>query len=111
MHEISRYPELLFHPEPCPGGYDIVHRWLFNILSSSPRIAEYVSGHEVMPMLAAAGYGIGVWLESQITLHRIPGVIARPVADDVPTTATFLLLPERPFSEELSHFVARVRRI
>jgi DNA-binding transcriptional LysR family regulator len=112
-HEISRCPVLLFHPEFCPGGYDLVHRWLFHIPSSSPRIAEYVSSHEAMLMLAAAGYRIGVGLESQITLYHTPGVIVRPVAD-VPATATFLLLPlfpERPLSETLSHFVAHVRQI
>jgi DNA-binding transcriptional LysR family regulator len=108
--EIVQCPVLLFHPESCPGGYDLVHRWLFKFPSSSPRIAEYVSGHEAMLMLAAAGFGIGVGLASQIALYRAPGVIVRPVAD-LPATATFLVTSERPRSEALRHFVARVRRI
>ena len=111
LHEISRYPVLLFHPESCPRRQDIVHRWLFHTASSSPRIAEYVSSHETMLMLTAAGYGVGVGLASQIALyHHYPGVIVRPVAD-APATATFIVTPNRPLSETLSHFVRRVRQI
>jgi DNA-binding transcriptional LysR family regulator len=110
LREITRYPLLLFHPESCPGGYDLLRRWLFST-APSPRIAEYVSGHDVMMMLAAAGYGIGVGLESQIALYRHPGVIVRPAAHDAPATATFLLTPDRPLSNELSRFVRRVRQI
>ena len=79
--EIVRCPILLFHPESCPGGYDVIHRWLFNTASSSPRIAEYVASHETMLMLTAAGFGVGIGLASQIALYRTPGVIVRPVAD------------------------------
>lgn len=109
--EIVQCSVLLFHPESCPGGYDLVHRWLFKLPSSSPRIAEYVSGHEAMLMLAAAGFGIGIGLASQIALYRTPGVIVRPVADDAATTTTFLVLPDRPPSEALHRFVAQVRQI
>jgi DNA-binding transcriptional LysR family regulator len=110
LREISRYPILLFHPESCPGGYELVHRWLFKLPSSSPKIAEYVSGHEAMLMLAAAGFGVGVGLASQIALYRAPGVSVRPVAD-LPATATFLVTSDRPHSDALNHFVARVRQI
>ena len=110
QREIVRCPVLLFHPESCPGGYDIIRRWLFHIPSSSPRIAEYVSGHEAMLMLAAAGYGVGVGLASQIALYHTPGVIVRPVAD-LPATAPFLVTSERPPSEALNHFLAHVRQI
>jgi DNA-binding transcriptional LysR family regulator len=106
---IVQCPVLLFHPESCPGGYDLIRRWLFPA-ASSPKIAEYVSGHEAMLMLAAAGYGVGVGLESQIALYRYPGVIVRPVAD-MPTTATFIVTSNRAPSEALSHFVHRVRQI
>ena len=109
--EIIRHPLLLFHPESCPSGHDIIHRWLLDTASYSPRIAEYVSGHETMLMLAAAGYGIGVGLESQLAFYRHSDVIVRPVAGDVPATATFLLTPDRPPSDELERFIRRVRQI
>jgi DNA-binding transcriptional LysR family regulator len=111
LREIARYPLLLFHPESCPGGYDIIHRRLFDSTLSSPMIGEYVSGHESMMMLAAAGYGIGVGLESQITLYSHPDVIVRPITDDAPTPATFMVIPDKPPSDELNHFITRVQKI
>ncbi|MDR0439993.1 MAG: LysR family transcriptional regulator [Candidatus Accumulibacter sp.] len=107
--EIVRWPILLFHAESCPGGYDFVHQWLFK-LPSSPKIAEGALSYEAMLMLAAAGYGIGVGLESQIALYKHPEVIVRPVAD-APMTATFLVTPNRPPSATLNHFVRRVQKI
>jgi hypothetical protein len=47
-----------------------------------------------------------------MALYCHPDVIVRSVADDVPTTATFLVTPDdRPPSEALSHFMARARQI
>jgi DNA-binding transcriptional LysR family regulator len=105
LREIVQCSVLLFHPESCPGGYDLVRRWLFPT-ASFPRVAGYVSGHEAMLMLAAAGVGVGVGLESQMALYCHPGVIVRPVAD-VPATETFLVTPERPSSRALGHFMAQ----
>jgi DNA-binding transcriptional LysR family regulator len=64
-----------------------------------------------MMMLVAAGYGIGVGLESQIARYNHPEVIVRPVTDDVPNTATFIVTPDRPSSDELSRFINRARQI
>jgi DNA-binding transcriptional LysR family regulator len=111
LREVTRYPLLLFHPESCSGGYDLIRRWLLDTTPSLLRIAEYVSGHEPMMMLAAAGYGIGVGLESQITLYSHPDVVVRPVADDIPAMATFMVIPDKPPSDELSHFLTRVQQI
>ncbi|MFO6391944.1 LysR family transcriptional regulator, partial [Pseudomonas aeruginosa] len=76
-----------------------------------PSNAEYVSGHEPMVMLVAAGYGIGIGLASQITLYNHPDVIIRPVTDDVPSTATFITLLDQPRPEALSRFIDRARQI
>ena len=111
LREVARHPLLLFHPESCPSGHDLIQRWLLDTAPSPPRIAEYVSGHEAMMMLAAAGYGIGVGLESQLAFYRHSDVIVRPAAGDAPATATFLLTPDRPLSDELKRFVRHVRQI
>ncbi|WPM25651.1 hypothetical protein OGV25_21005 [Pseudomonas sp. P1B16] len=76
-----------------------------------PSIAEYVSGHELMMLLVAAGYGIGVALESQVTLFSHPDVIIRPVTDDVPSAETFITTLDKPHSEELGRFVARAQEV
>jgi DNA-binding transcriptional LysR family regulator len=111
LHEVARHELILCHPELCSGGHDVIRRWFCDYTLSQPSIAEYVSGHEPMMMLVAAGYGIGVGLASQITLYSHPDVIIRPVTDDVPSTATFITMLDRPCSEELSRFILRARQI
>jgi DNA-binding transcriptional LysR family regulator len=64
-----------------------------------------------MMMLAAVGYGIGIGLASQIALYRHPDVIVRPVADDIPALAVFLVVSTRPPSNELNRFATRVLEI
>jgi DNA-binding transcriptional LysR family regulator len=111
LREIVRQPLILWHPQSCSGGYDAVCRWFGDAGLPEPTIADYVSGHEPMRMLVAAGYGIGVGLASQLALYGHPEVILRPVTEDVPDMATFLVLPDRPSSAELSRFVDRARHI
>lgn len=64
-----------------------------------------------MIMLVAAGYGIGIGLESQIALYSHPDVIIRPIADEVPNTATFIVVPEKTASKELERFIKRAQEI
>jgi DNA-binding transcriptional LysR family regulator len=111
LQEIGRQPLILCHPQSCSGGYDVVCRWFSDSGLTEPKVAEYVSGHEPMLMLVAAGYGIGVGLESQIALHSHPDVIIRPVTDDVPSTTTYIVITDRPPPEELSRFIDRARQI
>jgi DNA-binding transcriptional LysR family regulator len=111
LQEVARHTLILCHPELCSGGYDVIHRWFCESTLPFPTNAEYVSGHEPMMMLVAAGYGIGVGLASQITLYSHPDVIVRPVTDDVPSTATFITMLDQPHTEELSRFISRARQI
>ncbi|EPX9596841.1 LysR family transcriptional regulator [Pseudomonas aeruginosa] len=111
LGEALRYPLILCHPERCAGGHNVIRRWFNDGALPSPSVAEYVSGHEPMIMLVAAGYGIGIGLESQIALYSHPDVIIRPVADEVPNTATFIVVPEKPASKELERFIKRAQEI
>ena len=111
LHEVARHPLILCHPERCSGGHDVIRSWFCDPALPSLNVAEYVSGHEPMMMLVAAGYGIGVGLASQITLYRHSDVIIRPITDDVPSTATFITMLDRPPSDELRRFVARAQQI
>ena len=111
LQEVARHTLILCHPELCSGGYDVIHRWFCEATLPLPSNAEYVSGHEPMVMLVAAGYGIGIGLASQITLYNHPDVIIRPVTDDVPSTATFITLLDQPRPEALSRFIDRAQQI
>lgn len=111
LGQAFRYPLILCHPERCAGGYNVIRRWFNDGALPSLSVAEYVSGHELMIMLVAAGYGIGIGLESQIALYSHPDVIIRPVADEVPNTATFIVVPEKPASMELERFINRAQEV
>ncbi|MGP1664896.1 MAG: LysR family substrate-binding domain-containing protein, partial [Rhodanobacter sp.] len=111
LPEAARYPLLMCHPEQCAGGYKVIRRWFCDNQLASPRVAEYVSGHEPMMMLVAAGYGIGIGLESQIALYTHPDVVIRPIADEIPNTATFAVVSDQPGSSELTRFIQRAQRL
>lgn len=111
LQEVTRHALILCHPELCSGGYNVISRWFCEHTLPLPSTVEYVSGHEPMMMLVAAGYGIGIGLASQITLYSHPDVIVRPVTDDIPSTVTFMTMLDKPRSEELSRFIARARDI
>lgn len=60
-----------------------------------------------MIMLVAAGYGIGIGLESQISLYSHPDVIIRTAANEIPNTATYIVTLEKNKSPELRRFIER----
>lgn len=109
--ELARHALIICHPELCSGGYNAIRRGFCEFTLPLPTIAEYVSGHESMMMLVAAGYGIGLGLESQTALYNHPDVIIRPFSDEVPRTATFITMLDKPPSEELSRFIGRALRV
>ncbi|HBO0859792.1 LysR family transcriptional regulator [Pseudomonas aeruginosa] len=112
VDEVVRHPLILCHPELCSGGHNVVKRWLRETtLQPAPTIAEFVSGHEPMMMLVAAGYGVGVGLESQVALYSNPDVIVRPLTDDVPSSTTFIVRSDRPPTPELSRFIQRAQHL
>lgn len=111
IFEVARHPLILCHPESWAGGHNVVNRWFRDMRLPTPVIAEFVSGHEQMMMLVAAGYGIGVGLASQIALYNHPDVVIRPVSEDIPDTVTFIVIQSGPTNEELSRFLERAQQL
>ncbi|MFP9494540.1 LysR family transcriptional regulator [Pectobacterium brasiliense] len=109
--EALRYPLVLCHPERCTGGYNIIRRWFNDTSLPQPNIAEYISGHEPMLMLVAAGYGIGIGLESQLSLYNHPNVIIRATSYDIPDSSTNIITTEKYYSPELERFINRALEI
>jgi DNA-binding transcriptional LysR family regulator len=74
--EALRYPLITYHPEHCAGGYHTVRRMLGKMMRArAPNMEEYyVSGCEQMLLLVAAGYGIAIGLEAQLSLYKYPDV-------------------------------------
>lgn len=111
ISEVLRYPLVMCHPERCAGGYNVIRRWFSDPSLPAPNVAEYVTGHEPMIMLVAAGYGVGIGLESQIALYSHPDVIIRAAGEGIPNTITFAVTSEKPPSAELERFLQRAQII
>lgn len=110
LHQAMRYPLIMCHPELCSGGHATLSRW-FREAKTKPAVAEYVSGHESMLLLVAAGYGIGFAIESQVTLFGRTDVVARPVGDGFSYITTYIVRRNKPLSIQLERFIDRARRI
>ncbi|EXL06504.1 LysR family transcriptional regulator [Brucella anthropi] len=106
-----RYPLILCHPDKCAGGYKLFQQMLKASGLPPPTIADYISGHEPMMLLVAAGYGVGFGLESQAALYNHPDIILRPLTDEVESAATYLVTSDLPNPPELERFIERARRI
>ena len=72
LNDVLRYPLVFCHPERCAGGYNVIRHWFSDPSLPAATVAEYVTGHEPMIMLVAAGYGIGIGLQSQTALYHHP---------------------------------------
>jgi len=107
LHEVTRHSLILYHPELCPGVHDAIYRGFCEFTLPLPTVAEYVSGHESMLILVAAGYGIGLGLESQVTLYHHPDVIIRHFTDEVPSAEIIISMLDKPPSEEIERFIER----
>jgi DNA-binding transcriptional LysR family regulator len=96
VHELQHFPLIAWHPEKCAGNYSNTHRWLSGKRNArTVNIAEYVSGHEQMILLVAAGYGVAVGMESQFSVFNYPHVVIRQVDDDVEETCTFMVMLQK----------------
>ncbi|MDX3985715.1 MAG: LysR family transcriptional regulator [Achromobacter sp.] len=107
ISEALRYPLILCHPERCAGGYNAIRRLFGDPALPSLSVAEYASSHESMMMLVAAGYGIGIGLETQIALYRNPNVVVREMGDGVPSSVTYAVTMREERSRELEGFINR----
>ena len=111
VSEIRRAPLIFWHPEQCCGGYNTCQHLLVKG-EAAPfplNIVGYASGHEAMMMQVAAGYGIGIGLESQLALYDNPTIIVRPLDDDLFIT-TFIVI-SKAASPELKRFIDRAQQI
>lgn len=110
LSEAVQHPMIICHPERCEGGFDVTSRLFRSAGLPDPLVAAYVSGREPTIMFVAAGYGIGLALESQAALYSQSDIVIRQIQDEVEDVATFLVRPDRT-SPELERFILRAKRV
>ncbi|MGV8399228.1 LysR family transcriptional regulator [Pseudomonas aeruginosa] len=111
LNEAIQHPMIMCHPERCEGGYELLNRVFRCARLPAPIVSAYVSGHELLMMFVAAGYGIGMALESQAAVYSHPNVVVREIRDEVEEAPTFLVRPNHPLSPELERFIARTKKV
>ncbi|MEB5485036.1 LysR substrate-binding domain-containing protein [Burkholderia pseudomallei] len=111
LDEVLRYPLVLADPHTCEGYARQVEHVLRRV-DQEPLIAERVASIELMMALVAAGFGLGLAGASQITVSQESGVVARPLADVIPTMlTTYLLRADSGPSQTLARFIERVHAL
>ena len=107
LEEALNYPLILFNPLTHAGLHEQID-CLLRQMPSPAKVAERVSSHEVMLTLVAAGYGLGLTTEAQMTLCQNIEIVTRPLAGDPPLLTSYLLRSFNEPSEPLKRFSARV---
>ncbi|WP_446027531.1 LysR family transcriptional regulator [Lelliottia amnigena] len=111
LGEVFQHPLIIIDSERDEGRNNILNKLVNNKGLASPVTVEYTTNHETMMMLVSAGYGIGLALESQISLYRHPNVVLRKIRDNTEQPTTFIVRSKRNNSEELERFILRAKRI
>lgn len=108
LEDVLRYPLVLCHPEVCEGCARQIQRVLRTV-DAEPIVADHVRTHDMLIALVAAGYGIGLANATRIEDSRHSEVVARPLAGRAVMLTTYLLHLDGEPSEQLRHFIDRVR--
>lgn len=108
LDEVIRYPLVLFDPSVCEGHARQVSQVLRHS-GHEPLIVEHVSSLDLMMVLVAAGFALGLVGASYFAASRESNVVARPLAERTPSLTTFLIFRSNDTSDVLSRFVERVR--
>ncbi len=110
LDEVLCFPLVLCDRHVCEGHAQQVDRAL-RMADRDPLVVDRVGSFELMMMLVAAGFALGLAGDSQLAASRHPGVVARPLAGRSPMLTTYLLRPGRDPSQELARFVERVSHL
>lgn len=107
LEEVLRYPLVLGDRYACEGYSRQIERVLRRV-DREPLIAERVASVDLMMVLVAAGFALGLAGASQITASREQGVVARPLAGRTPMLTTYLLRLGVEPSGTLARFIERI---
>ncbi|MGY2488407.1 LysR family transcriptional regulator [Cupriavidus sp. CP313] len=110
QEELLRYPLVLFDAQACEGHARLIDR-LLRRMDHEPLVADRVSSVDLMMTLVSAGLALGLTGASQILASRESGVVARPLAGQVPMVTTYLLHLDAEPSETLARFIQRASAV
>lgn len=103
LEEVVSYPLVLCHPEVCER--------LLRAVAAQPKVAEYVTTHDLMLALVAAGYGVAFSSTAHLASCRQTQVVVRPLAHQSASLTTYLLRPAGEPTGPLMQFIERAERV
>ncbi|EYS92668.1 D-alanyl-D-alanine endopeptidase [Cupriavidus sp. SK-4] len=110
LEELLRYPLVLCDPQACEGHARLVDR-LLRCVDQEPLVVDRVSSFELMMTLVSAGLALGLTGASHALANRGAGVVARPLAGQVPLVTTYLLRRDTEPSVTLTRFIERASAV
>ncbi|MGE0082589.1 MAG: LysR family substrate-binding domain-containing protein [Thiohalomonadaceae bacterium] len=110
LTEALHYPWVQWQSNTCTGINRQLAR-IFHGVSEPRKVVERVTSADLLMVLVAAGYGIGLAPASMIVACRPLGVVMRPLADVSPKLITYLLRPQAEARDSLSRFAVRATRV
>lgn len=110
LQEVIQYPLIMWRK----GAFYPIDRQIKSLLDSTAtqlNIVDWVESFELMMILVAAGYGIGIHTKSRIkTLHGLD-IVMRPLSGGTNLVKIYLNLPYQPLSEAAERIVKRAKAI
>lgn len=98
LQEIAQSPLVMWRKGACHP----IDRQIESLLNSTPaklNIVDWVESFELMMVLVASGYGIGIHTKSRIKALRGLDIVMRQLAGDTHFVTTYLISPYQPLPD------------
>ncbi|UXJ50158.1 LysR substrate-binding domain-containing protein [Pseudomonas citronellolis] len=84
---------------------------LLESASHNLKVVERVNSLELMEILVASGYGVGIYTKTHITAMRSLGIVMRPLAGRPNLVSTYLVLPQASPPSAVDRIIQRANTI
>lgn len=111
LGEAVQYPLIMWQRGYCsPLGQQIES--LLSSVASKLNIVDRVSSFELMAVLVASGYGIGLATKSRISCCRSMNLVMRPLAgNSCYQVTTYLAVPHPPLPASVTRLIQRAQAV
>lgn len=110
LGEAVPYPLIMWQRGYCsPLGQQIES--LLSSAASKLNVVDRVSSFELMAVLVASGYGIGLATKSRISCSRNLDLVMRPLANGSHQVTTYLALPHSPMPATVKRLIQRAQAV
>ncbi|WP_083280459.1 LysR substrate-binding domain-containing protein [Pseudomonas citronellolis] len=110
LQEVVQYPIVMWRKGAC-HPIDSQIKSLLESTATQLNIVDWVESFELMMILIASGYGIGIHTKSRIKALRGLDIVMRPLSGGTHLVTICLISPYQPLSEAAERIVRRAKAI